>query len=430
MPHTAAVTQTAPTGSVLRDREYRALLVADGLSGVGDQVTRIAVALLVLERSGSAFAATATYAASYLTWVLGGPVLSSLADRWPRRTVMAGADAARLLLVLCLALPGLPLAGVFGLLLALGLLAPPYDAARGALLADVLDGEAYVRGSALSLNVSQAAQVAGFLAGGGLVAALGVQAALLLDAATFALSVVLLLTAVRHRPGSRDGTPVTGALTELAAGARLVGGDARLRGLLGWALLSAAVVIAPEGLAVAVAQQAGAGAVWAGVLTASVPAGFLLGSAVLVRLEAEQREALFSRLVLLSALPLLASAVAAPLPVLAALWFVAGAGNALQVVANTSFVAAVPAHLRGRAFGVAGTVLMVGQGAVLLVAGALADALGPRAAVGCLAGAAVLVLLALRRRVAGATAARSAGTPTGTERTRRTGAGSSSAEDA
>jgi hypothetical protein len=39
------------------------MFVSDGLSTIGDQVARIAVALLVLERSGSTLAATATYAA-------------------------------------------------------------------------------------------------------------------------------------------------------------------------------------------------------------------------------------------------------------------------------------------------------------------------------------------------------------------------------
>jgi MFS family permease len=78
--------------------------------------------------------------------------------------------------------------------------------------------------------------------------------------------------------------------------------------------------------------------------------------------------------------------------VLCGLWAVAGAGNALQLVANSSYVQAVPAHLRGRAFGVAATLLMAVQGVVLLAAGALAEVTGPRVPVAVLAAACLLLV--------------------------------------
>jgi MFS family permease len=77
------------------------------------------------------------------------------------------------------------------------------------------------------------------------------------------------------------------------------------------------------------------------------------------------------------------------LALLTALWVLAGCGNALQLVANSSFVQAVPRHLRGRAFGAAVTLLMVVQGTVLLGAGALAEVTEPRIPI------AVLALLSL-----------------------------------
>jgi MFS family permease len=93
-----------------------------------------------------------------------------------------------------------------------------------------------------------------------------------------------------------------------------------------------------------------------------------------------------------SCLPLLLTAVVDDALVLCGLWAVAGIGNALQLVANSAFVQAVPAHVRGRAFGVAGTLLMAVQGVVLLAAGALAELTGPRVPVAVVA-AATLVLV-------------------------------------
>lgn len=385
---------------VLGVREFRAMLITDGMSTLGDQVARIAVALLVLERSGSPFAASATYACSYLTWLVGGPLLSALPDRYPRRRIMVLCDLARMALVAALAVPGLSLWVVFAVLIVVGLLSPPAEAARSALLADVLDGEPYVVANALSNAVGQAGQVVGFVVGGALVALLGVEVALLLDAATFALSGLLLLIFVRERVLEVTVAP-GGALHEAAAGLRLVVRSRRLRVLLSWGLLSAASVIAAEGLAVSIAEERGGGPLAAGILTASVPAGFLLGSWALLRLPPARREPLFPFLVALSCVPLLATPFVDNLTAIVGLWLLAGCGNCLQIVANSAYVQAVPAPLRGRTFGVAGTLLMVLQGVVLLGAGALAEITEPRVPIAVVAALCLLLVPVLPAKTQG-----------------------------
>ena len=352
------------TRAVLRDREFRAVLLADALSTVGDQIARIAVALLVLERSGSAFAASATYACSYLTWLVGGPFLTAIADRYPRRRVMVVCDLLRMALIACLAVPGTPLWAVFAVLVLVGLLAPPFDAARSSLCADLLTGEHYVVGNALLNAVVQAAQLRrlrrrrrarrGARRRGGAA-----------RRRRHLRPVGLAARGAGARAPSRAASAHDSGTTRLrqaAAGFTLLRRTPRLRVLLCWGLLSSAAVIAPEGLAVAVAAEAGRGPLAAGVLTASVPAGFLVGTWLVLRLPPERREPLFPVLVAGSCAPLLLTAVVEDVVVLVVLWTLAGVGNALQLVANSAFVQAVPAHLRGRAFGVAGTLLMAVQG--------------------------------------------------------------------
>jgi len=298
-------------------------------------------------------------------------------------------------LVALLVLPGIPLWLIFAVLVAVGLLSPPFEAARSALVADVLDGERYVVGNALTQLVNQAAQVVGFVGGGALVALIGIEGALLANAGTFALSALLLVVGVRER-GRQPGTGSTSLLREAADGARLVAGSPRLRGLLAWGLLSAAIVIAPEGLAVAITDARGGGALEAGVLTAAVPAGFLLGSVLLVRLPSARRERLFVPLTLVSIVPLLLTPWIDSLALLAAAWVLAGTGNALQLIANAAYVQAVPPALRGRAYGVAGTALAAIQGIVLLAVGGLAELTDPRVpvAVAALLGLAMLPMAA------------------------------------
>ncbi len=394
--------ERATVRAALGVREFRALLASSALSMAGDQVARIAVALLVYRRSGSAFAAAATYACSYLTWLFGGPLLTALADRLPRRRLMVVCDLLRAALVCVLLVPHVPLTVVFAVLLLVGLLSPPYDAAKSAMLPDVLTGDLYVVGNALQNTVFQAANVAGFLLGGAVVAATSVHGALAIDAASYLLSAALL-AAVAERP-LPERQPAS-LWADAVEGFRLVARQRDLRRLLAYGLLGAVVMVTPEGLAVPVARQMDGGAFAAGVLTAAVPAGFLLGSVLLLRVAPARRTALLPGLVVLAAAALLVTPVLSGVAAVATLWAVAGAGSALSMVANAAYMQAVPAGLRGRAFGVADTALMALQGVVLLVVGALAQLLDPLAAVsvaglGTLAGLLLLVRRPHRRTVA------------------------------
>ncbi len=382
---------------MLREREFQALLGSSALSVLGDQVARIAVALLVWDRTGSSLAAAATYACGYLTWLLAGPVLAALADRLPRRRLMVVSDLLRAALVAGLVLPGVPLPVVFVVLVAVALLSPPYDAAKSAVLPEILEGDRYVVGNAVLSNVLQGANAGGFLVGGLVVAGLGTRGALALDAVSFVVSALVLTVGLQERPlPERAPVPL---LADTVEGVRLVAGDPVLRRLLGFGLLGSIVMIAPEGLAVPVAAATGGGAVATGVLTSAVPVGFLLGSALLVRVPPARRLELLPALVVLAGGALLLTPVLPGLAAATGLWVVAGAGAALSIVANAAYMQAVPPGLRGRAYGVADAALMALQGVTLLAVGVLAEPLDARVVV-ALAG----VVARRRRRAAGATA--------------------------
>jgi MFS family permease len=369
---------------VLRNREFASLYVSQSLSQLGDQLARIALALLVFERTGSALAASATFAAGYLAYLVGGPLLSGLSDRYPRLTVMVACDLLRAPAVLLLCLDSIPLWGVFALVLALGALGPPFDSARGALQPDLLEGEAYVVGNALLSITNQLTQVLGFVLGGTVVALTSVQSALTLDAATFLVSAGVLLLGVRHRPAAQ---PEMGAnlLRHALEGFQLVLRTVELRTLLLLALLPSVAVTTTEGLAVPVAHELGGGAAVAGLLTAAAPAGFLLASVLVLRQSPARRTELMPALVLLSCLPLLLTPFLSSVGTLLALWVVAGMGATVNLVAGPAFMLRLPAEKRARGYGVAGSLLQAGQGLGLVLAGVLADVVGPRPAVAALA---------------------------------------------
>src|SRR5882757_4398786 len=149
--------RTYGLGEVFRSAEFRALWAAELFSILGDQLARVGLAVLVYGRTGSAAWAAATYALTFLPALLGGVLLSGLADRYRRREVMIASDVLRAVLVGAMAIPRLPLWALCALLVVVVLLGSPHTAAQGALLPEILHGELYERGLAVRQITSQTA---------------------------------------------------------------------------------------------------------------------------------------------------------------------------------------------------------------------------------------------------------------------------------
>ncbi|WP_246486571.1 MFS transporter [Kribbella qitaiheensis] len=263
----------ATYGDVFAVAEFRWLWAALVGSVIGDQLARVALAVLVFDRTGSAGLSALAYALTLLPDIVSGPLLSGLADRFPRRRVVVSCDVARAVLVAGMAIPGAPLWILCVLLIAVQLLAAPFQSARTALMATIMTGDKYKAATGVSAITGQAAQLAGFVTGGTIVAALGASQALALNAASFAISAVLLQLGVGERPvPSGDGSAGRPSWWgSLSAGARLVWNDRRLRYLTALICVPG-FYITVEGLAAPYAASVGGGPVAVGILFAANPA--------------------------------------------------------------------------------------------------------------------------------------------------------------
>ena len=391
-PEQAAGPERATFRTVWASGEFRALWAAQVLSVAGDQLARVALTLLVYDRTRSALLAALTFVASIVPQFVGGVMLAGLADRWPRRELMIACDVGRAVLVVVMALPGVPVAVLVGLLFVVTLVGAPFTAARAALYPDILAGDTYVLGSAITFTTMEAAQVAGFGAGGVVVGLFGVRASLAADAVTFLLSAAFTLAWVQHRPAvvreSRHGG-------FSLAGVRLVFGAAALRTpmLLGWL---AAFTDVYEGVAVPLARELGGGAAAAGAILASGALGASAGSVAFGRLVRPE-----ARLRWMS--PLAAAACAGlGLFVLrpgltGALLILTATGGlcCYQLAANAAFVTAAPVDRRSEAFGIAQGGITLGQGTVMIMAGAVAVWLSPETVIAVTGGLGALAALAI-----------------------------------
>jgi MFS family permease len=393
--HRRPAERQATYGEVIALGEFRALWIGQGLSLLGDQLSRVALSVLVFEGTQSALATASVYALTYLPPIIGGPLLAGLADRYPRRRIMIICDVLRAVMVALMAIPGTHFLALCVLVFCVVLLSAPFSAARAALLPELLEGDRYVAGSALQNMTNQGAQMLGFALGGALIMGMGPYRALALDAATFMASALIIVSGVRRRRApirSDTGRPSMWTMTH--TGAKLVFGDHRLRTLVLFAWLCGFYVL-PEGIATPYAARLtddpGQISFVAGLLMGAMPTGTVVGAFLFSRyVPPSKRLRAMGWMAMLTCAPLILCVMRPPLAAVLILWFISGIGGAYQLAANAAFVQCVPAEQRGQAFGLVQSGLLASQGVGILIGGAAANPLGPELVV-ALAGAAGLV---------------------------------------
>lgn len=366
--------------SLLSNKELVALLVVRGTSGLGDQVARVVLALVVLQRAdGGPLLSALVLAVAYLPLTIGFALLGSLADRFPRKRVLIVCDAARAVLIGLLAVlisRDVSIAVILLVLLAAELFMPPSAAASQALLPDVARGAVeYQRANALQSTLDQLMQVFGFILGGVVLQVASATWALGFDAATFVLAGIVVALLVRARPAPDEpGTSVRRIATDVKTGALTV---ARSRGLRWIALLawvSAALLVATDGVALPYGVGHGADDTGATLLLAATPAGAAIAAFLVGRRSITTQLRIAFPLATLSTVPMILTGFDPHLVVAGALWFAVGLCQGYIVTVMTLTILLTPAEQRGRVTGLVGAGFNLCAALGLLLVGALTSA--------------------------------------------------------
>lgn len=367
----------ATFGDVFAVSDFRALWTAQVLSFAGDQLARVALTLLVFRQTHSALLSAITFASSSVPMFVGGLTLAPLADRLPRRRVMIACDLIRAGLVTMMAVPGPPLWARVAPLFVVTLISAPFSSARAAVLPDILPGDQYVLGTAITITSLQFSQVLGFAVGGVIAGFFGTGPSLLADAATYLVSALITRRWVRASPAARPAAPEPSASGDgrsgPMAGLRLVFGDPRLRTpmLLGWL---AAFYNIPSGVAGPLGRALGGGDIVSGLLLAATALGASLGAVLFSRfVDPDRRLRLMSPAAAAGCAVLVLFWSGPGLPATLVILIASGLFDCYQIAAYASFVRAAPARHRSQAFGIAQGGLSLGQGAAMIAAGAFAQ---------------------------------------------------------
>lgn len=228
---------------VLRHREFRLLWLAESASVTGDNVVRVAIALFVVDLTGSATdvgIVLAAYTLPLVGFVLLGGVI---ADRLPRHRVVVVTDLVRFALHALLAV--LIVSGEVRIwqLVVIGTIFASAEAfclpAISGLLPQTVPEEEIQQASAITRTVHNVAEFTGPALATLLVLGLSAAAAFAIDAATFLVSAALL---ARVRPRERAPYDVVAAVADAGAGVwaeiREGYGEVRARSWI-WATLGA-----------------------------------------------------------------------------------------------------------------------------------------------------------------------------------------------
>jgi len=346
-------------------RDVRLFLIGQTLSLFGDTALYLALGIWVKSLTGSNAAAGLIFFVLALP-ALAAPAAGLLVDRVRRRPLMIATDlvigAAVLLLLLVHGREQLWL--IYGVTALYGAAAIVFNSAQSALLTVMLPDELLGEGNAALQTVREALRIVGPLTGAGIYAAFGGGAVAVIDAATFGASALCL--AALHVPEKAlprrhegDGEGEQTFFTELAAGARHIAHTAVLRQVVLTVAVALLVVGFSETIIFAVAGQGlHRPPSFIGVLSSVQGVGAIAGGLTAARMMRKIGDARTIALGL--ALFALGDGllIAQNLAVVLAGILVAGAGLPWIVVGfGTALQRRTPAHLQGRVYSAADTLV-------------------------------------------------------------------------
>jgi len=214
-----------------QNTEFRDLWLARIVSNLGDWFNLLASAQLIALLTDSGTAVSLLFLARYLPLFFATPYAGVLADRMNRRNILIAADLLRAVTVLGFLFVRDPShIWLFYLLTALQFgLSALYNPAHSALLANTVPADRLVAANTLDSATWSTMLAVGALLGGVVTALLGVQAAFIIDAASFVLAAFLVLripaaigrTATLPLGAARSGEAEPSAHDAASVGVRL-----------------------------------------------------------------------------------------------------------------------------------------------------------------------------------------------------------------
>nr|MDT0659529.1 MFS transporter [Micromonospora sp. DSM 115978] len=380
---------------------YRVLLLACCLWHGGRWGGFFIANYMLLHATGSPLVNQAAGAVFFVPMLLGGLLAGAVSDRFDRRNLVRGGQAAVVpvsLLVAGAVWTGVaPVAAAFAFMLTVGICALLEAVALRPLVYETVGGgQLATRAFMVDTVVQASAAITGIALGGVVIDALGIGVAFTVVGALFAGS-VLLLGSVPSPQATRATSPVT-ERSPIRSALRLLRSSELLFFIVVVTLVMNLFYYTFLPLIPALAAEFGSSASLAGLLGACAPAGQAIAGIFVGTLAMRRSRLIFTAGAALSLLGLVLAGATARLPLAVLGLLAAGAGQAGFVTMQSLLsIESTKEDSRGIALGS----VSVAVGSVplgLLIVGVAAEILGPRHAVlgAGVVGFTALVALAVR----------------------------------
>lgn len=366
-----------------------ALMTAGAISMSGNKMLDLAIPWFVLQTTGSIAKTGLTAFFTLLPTVLAGFLGGPMVDRLGFKRTSIVADASSAVSVALIPLLHSTIGLEFWQLLALVFMGAALDApgttARYSMLPDVAEraGVSMNKAAAWHDAVGRSSSLSGPPIAGLLIALIGAENVLWVDAATFLVSIVLVGVAIPSRSGTDAESEELPYLESLKQGLRFVAGD-RLLLVVILSVTVTNVLDAVIGLVLLPAyfKQIFQSSVGLGLTFGAFGAGALVGALIYGAVgERFSRRWVFVVSFLIVAVRSFVYVPVPPLWVLMAALFLIGVGcGPLNPILTRVEMARAPAEMRGR---VVGAIIAIAWGAMpigALVGGFVVEAIGIRSA--------------------------------------------------
>ncbi len=270
---------------VLRHRDFRFLWLAQSASGLGDAIVTVAIALFVIDLTGSATDLGLVLAAHAIPLVAFLMIGGVWADRLPRHRLMIATDLARFglhgLLAVLIFSGAVEIWQIVAIEILFGIAEAFFRPAATGLLPQTVPEEDIQEANAVTTMFLSFADFAGPALAAALVVGVGAGAAFAIDAGTFLLSAIFLSGVRPRRRGHEPEAEGGSVWTELREGYREVRSRAWVWVTLASISVSLFVALAPWyvlGPVIAKQQYGGVGVY--GAVAAAFGAGLVIGSLI------------------------------------------------------------------------------------------------------------------------------------------------------
>jgi len=367
-------------GSLAANSGFRLLWSARGVSFLGDSLSLVALLLYVAQDTGQALAVAALLLVGDFAPALLGPLTGTVGDRFDLRRVLVVCDLMQgvVVLVIGLALPPLPV--LLALVALRGVAGQVFGpASRAVLPVLVADEDLEKANSAIGFGAN-GMEALGPLLAAALLPVLEIRGVLLGDAATFAVSAVLLARLPAVPPAVGLGSR-TSFRADARVGLRYLWTEKVLRIVtLGFLAVVAFNGVDDVALVFLTRDDLGGSQSATALLYGAVGIGLLTGYALLARHAVRVPAALLLLLgFAVSSIGNLLTGLAWAVAAAFGLQAVRGVGlSAIDVASNTLFQRRVPPHLLARAFGNLYGAVGVAAGVSYLLGALLLDVTTPR----------------------------------------------------